>query len=139
MPAPTDNNNPFLNFTDADLSAALFHAIRTITILALVGVLVILLISGWQTAALFAIGALLSAAGIYESRRLIAIVNAKLDRQKTSGSTALVIAMFFLRVAIAAAVLYVSLRCLHGSVYGMIAGLSLAIIALTQEVIKLTK
>jgi len=139
MAAPTGNNNPFLNFTDADLSAALLRAIRTVAILALVGALVIWFISGWQTAALFLVGALLSAAGIYESSRLIAVVNAKLDRQKTSGSTALVVVMFFLRVAIAAAVLYVSLRCLHGSVYGMIAGLSLAIVALSLEVIKLTR
>lgn len=139
MAASTENDNPFVNFTDADLSAALLRAVRTIAILALVGVLITWIVSGWQTAALFTIGALLSAAGVYESRRLIALVNAKLDRQKTSGSAALVVATFFLRVAIAAAVLYVSLRCLHGSVYGMIAGLSLAIVALSLEVIKLTR
>ena len=131
--------NPFLSFTDADLNAALLGAVRSIAILALIGALVIWIISGWQTAALFVIGALLSAAGVYESRRLIAIVNAKLDRQKTSGSTGLVVAMFFLRLIIAAAVLYASLKCLHGSVYGMIAGLSLAIVALSLEVIKLTR
>jgi ATP synthase I chain len=139
MTTSTDNENPFLNFTDADLTAALLRAVRSIAMLALIGALVIWIISGWQTAALFVIGALLSAAGVYESRRLIAIVNAKLDRQKTSGSSGLVVTMFLLRLAIAAAVLYASLKCLHGSVYGMIAGLSLAIVALSLEVIKLTR
>ena len=139
MTTSTDNQNPFIDFTDADLTAALLRAVRTIAILALLGALVIWFISGWQTMCLFLTGALLSAAGVYESRRLIVIVNAKLDRQKTSGSTGLVVALFFLRLAIAAAVLYASLMCLHGSVYGMIAGLSLAIVALSLEVIKLTR
>ena len=131
--------NPFLTFTDDALSAALLHAVRMVALLALAGSVVIWVISGWQTACLFAVGAAISAAGVYESRRLIAVVNAKLDRQKTSGSGGLVVAMFFLRVAIAAAVLYVSLKCLHGSVYGIITGLSLAIVALSVEVIKLTR
>jgi len=47
--------------------------------------------------------------------------------------------MFFLRLTIAGTVLYVSLRCLNGSAYAMIAGLALAIVALSVEVVKLAK
>jgi hypothetical protein len=104
-----------------------------------IGLPVIWIVSGWQTACLFLVGAALSAGGVLESQRLIRIVNARLDGQRASGSTGLVLAMFFLRVGIAAAVLYVSLRCLHGSVYGLIAGLVLAMIALSFEAVKLTR
>jgi hypothetical protein len=131
--------NPFLAFTDADLSAALWRAVRTIGIMTAVGFPAIWLASGWQTACLFLIGALISAAGVYESRRLIRIVNAKLDGQKSPRSTGLAVGLFFLRFGIAATVLYVSLRCLHGSVYGMIAGLALAMIALSLEAVRLTR
>jgi len=131
--------NPFVDFTDADLSAALLGAIRVIGVLALVGFPILWIISGWQTAGLFLVGAGISAGGVYESQRLIRIVNAKLDRQKASGSTGLVIALFFLRLGIAAAILYASLKCLHGSVYGLIAGLVLAMIALSFEAVKLTR
>lgn len=130
--------NPFLNFTDADLSAALYRAIRNIGIFALVAAPIIWIVSGWQTACLFLAGAFISAVGVYESRRLIAIVNAKLDNRRVPRSTGLVIALFFLRLTVAGAVLYVSLRCLQGSVYGMIAGLALAVIALSIEAVRLT-
>jgi hypothetical protein len=133
------DENPFLTFTDADLSVALVRAVRTIGILALIGAPTIWIVSGWQTACLFLVGAALSAGGVYESRRLIGVVNAKLDQKKASGSAGLVIALFFLRLAIAAAVLYVSLRCLHGSVYGLVAGLTLAMIALSVEAVRLTR
>jgi len=139
MTMSSGESNPFLNFTDADLSAALFRAIRVVGILTIVGLPVIWIVSGWQTAGLFVVGAGISAAGVYESLRLIRIVNAKLDQQKASGSTTLVLALFFLRLGIAAAILYASLRCLHGSVYGLIAGLVLAMIALSFEAVKLTR
>jgi hypothetical protein len=131
--------NSLLALTDADLKSALFRAIRTIGILALIGAAAVLFLSGWQSACLFLIGAAISAAGVYESHRLIGLVNAKLDNQKSPRSTGLVLALFFLRLAIAGAVLYVSLRCLHGTAYAMIAGLALAVAALSFEVVRLAK
>jgi ATP synthase I chain len=131
--------NPFLSFTDADLSAALLRAIRNIGIMALVGLVIIWIASGWQSAALFLVGAAISAGGIYESRRLIRVVNAKLDNQRSPRSTGFVIAMFLLRLLIAGALLYASLKCLHGAVYAIVAGLALAMIALSIEAVMLTR
>lgn len=131
--------NSLLALTDADLKAALFRAIWTIGVLALIGAVVVLYFSGWQSACLFLIGAAISAAGVYESHRLIGLVNAKLDNQKSPRSTGLVLALFFLRLAIAGAVLYVSLRCLNGSAYAIIAGLALAVVALSFEVVRLAR
>ncbi len=131
--------NSLLTFTDADLSAALFRAVRNVGILALIGTPIIWIASGWQSAALFVVGAASSAGGIYESRRLIRVVNAKLDKQHSPRSTGFVIAMFLLRLLIAVAALYVSLRCLHGAVYAIIAGLALAMVALSIEAVLLTR
>jgi len=133
------DENPFLTFTDADLSAALLRAVRNIGILALIGTPIIWIASGWQSAGLFLVGAALSAGGIYESRRLIRVVNAKLDNQRSPNSTGLVITMFLLRLLIAGVMLYVSLRCLHGSVYAILAGLALAIVSLSIEAVTLTR
>jgi hypothetical protein len=137
--APNPANNPFLTFNDADLSAALLRAIRNVGLLTLVGLPVIWIVSGWQSAALFLVGAAISAGGIYESRRLVRVVNARLDNQMSPRSAGLVIAMFFLRLFIAGGVLYVSLRWLNGAVYSIIAGLALAIVALSIEAVLLTR
>lgn len=137
--SPMPEENPFLTFTDADLSAALFRAIRNIGLLTLVGLPIIWIISGWQSGCLFLVGAAISAGGIYESHRLIRVVNAKLDNQKSPRSTGLVIGMFLLRLLIAAGALYVSLRWLNGSVYSIIAGLALAVVALSIEAVLLTR
>ncbi len=133
------DENAFLALTDADLKSALFRAIRTIGILAVVGALAILFLAGWQSACLFLVGAAISAAGVYESQRLVALVNAKLDNRKSPRPTGAVLGMFFLRLTLAGVVLYVSLRCLDGSAYAMIAGLALAIAALSVEVVKLAR
>ena len=137
--SPMPEENPFLTFTDADLSAVLFRAIRNIGLLTLVGLPIIWTISGWQSGCLFLVGAAISAGGIYESRRLIRVVNAKLDNQKSPQSTGLVIGMFLLRLLIAGGALYVSLRWLNGSVYSIIAGLALAVVALSVEAVLLTR
>jgi hypothetical protein len=137
--SPMPEENPFVTFTDADLSAALIRAIRNIGLLALIGLPIIWIISGWQSACLFLVGAAISAGGIYESRRLIRVVNAKLDKQKSPQSTGFVIAMFLLRLLIAGGLLYVSLRWLNGSVYSIIAGLALAVVALSVEAVLLTR
>jgi hypothetical protein len=137
--SPMPEENPFVTFTDADLSAALLRAIRNIGLLALIGLPIIWIFSGWQSAGLFLVGAAISAGGIYESRRLIRVVNAKLDNQKSPQSSGFVIAMFLLRLLIAGGLLYVSLRWLNGSVYSIIAGLALAVVALSVEAVLLTR
>jgi hypothetical protein len=131
--------NPFLNFTDADLQAAFHRAYRTIAILAVAGASLFAFLANWQSGAQLLIGAILSAAGLYEWQRLIALINARLDNQKTPRSTAFVLTMFFFRLIIAACVLYVTLKCLHGSLYAMIAGLATAVAALTIEALRLIR
>jgi hypothetical protein len=133
------DENPFLNFSDADLSATLVRAVRNIAIAAAIGLPIIWIASGWQSAVYFIVGAAISAGGVYESRRLIRVVNAKLDKQRSPRSTGFVIAMFLLRLFIAGGVLYVTLKFLDGAVYAIIAGLALAMLALMIEAVRLTR
>jgi hypothetical protein len=133
------DDHPLAAFTDADLSAALLRAVRNVGWIALAGLPVVWIASGWESAALFAVGAAISAGGVYESRRLIRVINAKLDNERPPHSTGFALAMFLLRLLIAGAALYVSLRCLHGSVYAVVAGLALGMVALSVEAVRLTR
>jgi hypothetical protein len=130
------SGNPFLNFTDADLTATLRRALRTIAILGVLLFLILTVTAGWQTGMLMLAGALVSATGVYEWQRLISVVNARLDNQQEASSTASVVLMFFLRMGLAAAVLYGSLKCFHGSVYALVGGLGLAVLALSVEAVR---
>lgn len=127
-----------LNFSDADLKAAMRRAIELTAILAVMGFLGITALLDWQTGALFAAGALISVASIFEWQRLIGIINAKLD-QATPRSSGLVVALFFLRLGIAVLIIYASLRCFHGSLYALVAGLGLAAVALTVEALRMLR
>ena len=133
------DSNPLLDYSDADLKASMRRAIRFTAILAVLGSVVLIFTLGWQTAALFLAGAVVSATGLYEWQQLIGVINAKLDNQRSPRATGFTLTMFFLRLGFAAALIYVSLRWLHGSLYALVAGLSLAIIALTVEALRLLR
>ncbi|HTW45809.1 MAG TPA: hypothetical protein VMD58_09710 [Acidobacteriaceae bacterium] len=128
--------NSFLNYTDADLRASMRRAMRLTVILAVLGAAVLTIAFGWQTAALFLAGAIVSLTGIYEWQQLIVIVNAKLDNQQPPRATGFTLIMFFLRLGIAGLIIYASLRWFHGSLYALLSGLGLAVIALTLEALR---
>lgn len=127
------------NYSDADLKASMRRAIRFTAILAVLGSVALIFTLGWQTAALFLAGAIVSATGLYEWQQLIGVINAKLDNQRSPRATGFTLTMFFLRLGFAAVLIYVSLKWLHGSLYALVAGLSLAIIALTVEALRLLR
>lgn len=115
------------------------RAIRLTAILAVLGFFALLVTAGWQTAALFVAGALVSATGLYEWQQLIGVINAKLDNQKAPRSTGFTLTMFLLRMGMAALIIYASLRSFHGSLYALVAGLGLAVIALTVEAVRMVR
>jgi hypothetical protein len=131
--------NSTLNFSDADLQAALRRALRLSLILGLAIGCLLTLLAGWRTGVMFVAGAVVSMTGLYEWRELIALLNAKLDKQKSPKSTGWVVTMFFLRLGFAALVVYVSLKCSRGSPYALLAGLGLAVFTLTIEAIRLIR
>jgi hypothetical protein len=133
-PVPTD----MPAITDEHLKRAMQRAMLWVGIFGVAMASVLLLVAGWQTAVLLLIGAAISATGLWEWQKLIGLVMARLDKREKAGG-ARVIVGFLLRLAIAAAVLYGSLKSLHGSVYALLGGLALAAIAMAIEATRLIR
>ncbi len=135
------------DFSEAELAATLGRALRMVGILAAVGIPVVWFAAargpvrnaGWQSVLLFLVGALIAATGIYEWQRLMMAVLSRFDQGGTARPLAAVLLWFFLRLALAAVLLYVSLRSLHGSVFALCAGLGLAVVALMIEAVRLLR
>jgi hypothetical protein len=131
--------NSLLNFSDADLKTALRRALRMTAAMAIFGFGLLSLLLGWKMGVQLLAGAFVSATGLYEWQQLIELMNAKLDNQKTARSTAWVVTMFFLRLLVAAGVIYVTLKCLPGPYYALVAGLGMVAVALLIEVARLSR
>jgi hypothetical protein len=127
------------SMTDDDLREMLRRALRVVVVLGLVLFLVFTFTMGWQTGLLELAGALISYTGIREWRNLALAIFAKLDNQQSPRPMGRTLVMFFLRLGVVAAILYVSLRCLHGSVYALVAGIGLAVVALSFEALRLLR
>jgi hypothetical protein len=133
----------FDTYTDADFKRSIWSALRMIAIAVAIGVPLLWWKLGWQSAVLLAVGALISGSGLFEWLRLMVALMARMD---SGGATPVpvrpltpVLIGFFLRLGIALALLYGSLKLLDGSVYALIGGLALGVAALSIEGLRLIK
>ena len=125
--------------SDEALQALLKSAIYKTLILGGLASLILWVANGWGTGALFATGALVSAASIFEWRRLVRIMNARMRNQTTPRGVGLSIVFILMRLLIFGGAIYVSLKCFRGSPIALVCGLSLAVITLTWEALKLLR
>lgn len=128
-----------IDFTDADVQRMLRRALRLVLVLGLALAAAFWLARGWQSGLLALAGAAISYTGIREYRSLSEAIFAQMDNQKTPRPLGRTLVLFFLRLAGAGLVLYVSLECLHGTVYALVAGIGLAIVALSIEALRLLR
>ncbi len=135
----TQESHPIVDLTFADLDAMLRRALRNTLILGAIAALMAGIGGGWPSGALLAVGALISAASIWEWRRLARVINARLDKQKTPASTPVVVLFFVLRLTVFAGVIYGSLKCFHGSIVALLFGLGLAVLAIAWEALRLLR
>jgi hypothetical protein len=131
-----------MEFGDQDLRALLNRALRIVVIAVLVGIPLIWIAWGWRSMLLFLVGGAIAATGILEWRQLMSAVLARLalpgaETAAQPRPLGPVLFWFFLRLAAAAAVLYVSLRSLDGKVLALLLGIALALVALFVEAIRL--
>lgn len=126
-------------FTDADFRRTMLSALRLLAILAVVLAVLIAWKSGWQSAALLLVGALISGSGLYEWLRLMTAVMVRMDGGGTAKPMTMVLVNFFLRLGLTVVILYVSLKLLHGSVYALAGGLALGVFSLSVEGLRLMK
>jgi uncharacterized membrane protein len=135
----TQETHPIVDLTQADLDAMLQRALRNTLILGIVAALIVWIGGEWRSAVMLGTGALISAASIWEWQRLIRLINARLDKQKTPASASVVVLFFVLRLTVFAGVIYGSLKCFHGSIVALLFGLSLAVLAIGWEAIRLLR
>jgi hypothetical protein len=129
-----------MEFSDQDLCLVLNRALRSVLIAVAVGIPILWVAWGWRSMLMFFVGGAIAATGIVEWRQLMTAVLSRLDANtanpKPLGS---VVAWFFLRIALAAGLLYVSLRSLDGKVAALLIGLGLAVAALFLEALRVLK
>jgi len=135
----TQDTHPIVDLTQADLDAMLQRALRNTLILGIVAALIVWIGGGWRNAAMLGTGTLISAASIWEWQRLIRLINARLEKQKTPASAPVVVLFFVLRLTVFAGVIYGSLKCFHGSTVALLSGLGLAVATLGWEAIRLLR
>ncbi len=129
----------FSDLTDADLEGLLYRAIRNTLIFGVLASLVIWKAASWRDAAMMATGTAISAASIFEWRRLSRFIAAKLDKKQTPRGSAFAVVFFVLRLTVFAAAIYVSLKCFRGSAVALLCGLALAVLTLVWEALRLLR
>lgn len=127
------------SFSDQDFRQTILRALRLLAVISVAGALLLWWKLGWQSAALLAVGAIISASGLWEWLRLMTAVMVRMDQGGVAKPMGMVLVGFFLRLAATIALLYVSLKVLNGSVYALAAGLALGVFALTVEGLRLVK
>ncbi|HEY9137849.1 MAG TPA: hypothetical protein VIM67_06210 [Terriglobus sp.] len=134
------------SFTDADARAVIARSVKIVAVLAVIGIVPAWIKGGWKSALLLLIGAAISGTGLWEWRRLMAALSAKMEplpgehivgARRPSIGFALV--GFFLRLFVVVVVLYVSLKYLNGSALALAAGLAMGVVALTIEGLRLLR
>lgn len=128
-----------VKLTDEELQVLLKRAIYKSLILGFLVSIGLAVSQGWGSGALFLTGALVSAASIFEWRRLARIINSRMQNQTAPRGVWLSIVFILFRLVIFGAVIYVSLKCFRGSPIALVCGLSLAVITLTWEALKLLR
>jgi hypothetical protein len=141
-------------FTDADATRTIVRALRLLGVMTVIAAPLVAWKMGWQSGALLAVGAAISAAGLWKWLRLMTLLVARMEVPGANGGTTAdtpeaegkrpaamgsVLLGFFLTLGLMMAALYGSLKALDGSVYALFAGLGMGIVALTVEALRLVK
>jgi len=133
---------PLAAFSDEDARRVILRALRLLVVVTALAVPFVWWKLGWQSAALLAVGAAISGAGLWKWLRLMAAVMVRMDSsdpQARARPMGRVLMGFFLTLGLMLGVLYVSLKYLDGSVYALAAGLAMGVLTLTIEALRLLK
>jgi hypothetical protein len=128
-----------LEITDATLEAMLRRALRITIVIGALAALILWKASGWRNAAMMATGAAISAASIYEWRRLARLISAAFANNQAPRGALLAVFLFLLRLGVFGAAIYVSLKCFRGSAIALLCGLALAVGAMVWEALRLLR
>jgi hypothetical protein len=135
----TQDTHPIVDLTHEALLAMLKRAMWITIVFGVLGSAIVAIGSNWRNGAMLLTGTVISSASILEWRHLVGVINARMDKQRTPTSAAVVVTFFVIRLAVFAAVIYGSLKCFQGSVVALLCGLVLAVITVGWEVIRLLR
>lgn len=135
----SEESRNLATLTDQGLEALLQRAIRNTLIVGLLVALALGKGSGWRDAAMLATGAVISAASLFEWRRLIRLFNARLDNKGAPKGSLADAVFFVIRLFIFGGVIYGSLKWFRGSEVALLCGLGLAVAALVWEALRLLR
>jgi hypothetical protein len=135
----TQETHPIVDLSNEYLDAMLKRAFRKTLIMGVLASLAAWVGAGWRSAGMLITGTLISAASILEWQRMIRLINARLDKNKTPANAGVVILFFVLRLTVFAGVIYGSLKCFQGSVAALLCGLCLAVLSIGWEAIRLLR
>jgi hypothetical protein len=133
----TQEAHPLLELPNNAAEVMLQRAMYKTLILGVIASTVLLIASGWRNASMLMVGALISAASIFEWQRLARLIRAKLDAEKTPRSAPAVVVFFILRLVLYGGAIYVSLRCLQGSAVALLCGLGLAALTILWQALRM--
>jgi hypothetical protein len=133
----THEAHPLLELPNDAAEVMLQRAMVKTLILGVIASLVLLVASGWRNAGMLFAGALISGASLFEWQRLARVIRAKLEAEKTPRSAPAVVVFFLLRLVLYAGAIYVSLRCLQGSVVALLCGLGLAAVTILWQALRM--
>ena len=141
----SETENQIAGMTDAGFRQTILRAIRLTAIVAALGIPLLWWKLGWQSAVYMVVGAGISASGLYEWLQLMTAVMRRMDVPAEGGEPVKVrmvtpvLLGFFMRMGLAVAVLYAILKTLDGSVYALVGGLLLGVIALSIEAFRMMR
>lgn len=127
----------FTEFSEDDIRLTLRRALLLAGAISLAATPVLLVWRGWQTWLMFVIGAAISSTGIFEWMQLLSVIMSRMGEGRKPSPMGRVMVMFVLRLAVAAVLLYAGINSLHGSIYALLAGLAVSLLALSIESIRL--
>jgi hypothetical protein len=135
----TQEAQPMAELSDDALHAMLRRAMRNTLILGIIPALVVGIASGWRNAAMLLTGMVISAASIWEWKRLATLISARMDNHRTPVGAPIVVLFFLFRLCIFAAMIYGSLTFIHGSAVALLCGLGLAVFTMGWEALRMLR
>ena len=143
QPGEPDYSQTSVGLTDLDVRNTMLASIRLLAVFSVLAAALFWWKSGWQSALLLAVGALISSTSLWEWLRLMTAINQRTDAGLKPGQKAspmgLILFGFFTRLGLTVVVLYGSLKYLHGTVFALAAGLGLGLLSLTIEALRLMR
>ena len=134
-----DYSKTSIGLTDADVRNTVVGSIRLLLLLSLAGAVLFWWRWNLSSAVLLIVGSAISLTSLWEWLRLMTAMNQRMDTGKTPRPMGLIVFGFVARMALTLAVLYVSLKYLHGTVLALATGLGLGLISLSVEAFRMLK